>query len=220
MCTVQKLLRLAAGFFILGLISLAPAQSWAQMYTPTGPANNPDCNPIGPTPNAGVNGTNPGASGPIISAMSNGSTIASAKAISNRLYPRGYGPMQTKLAMCIANLEKAYQMITQMFGGPFDPLQIVMLILTMVINQIIMAILTLICAELTMFMNDIQTFAKNAISFINNLVCIPLPKWNANIFGIQNPPATHCAGSPFNGQAGLGGMNATIPAMTPYKFGQ
>jgi hypothetical protein len=166
----KQLRRLVAGIFLLGLLVLAPMHSWAQTY------NAPTCG----SPN-GATGAGSGPDGlpQTVTAMQNGSKIAYTKSVSNRLYPLGYGPMQTKLAMCISQIEAAYTLLSQMFSGPFDPLRLVSIILGLIAQQIIMQFLTALC---TVMQQEIQGFVKSAMNFILNLICIPLPKWNFSIY--------------------------------------
>jgi len=195
--SVRKLFCGAAVCAVIAFLLFAPSQSSAQMYTPS--STRCDCDMVSQT------------------AQKNGSTIAVTKAMSNRLYPMGYGPMQTKLAMCISQIEAAYTALSQMFSGPFDPLALVTSILNMIVTSIILQFLTALC---TVMQHDIQSFAKSALNFITNLICIPLPKWNLSIFSINAPPGGHCSGNPFNGMGSLGGLGVTVPPVQPYKFGQ
>ena len=91
-------------------------------------------------------------------AQGQGAQIAFTKATSNRLYPRGYGPKQTKLTTCVAMLQNAYMILSSLFSGPFDPLHIVTMILNVVVNIIVTQLLNFVCAMMVQLLNDAQNF--------------------------------------------------------------
>jgi hypothetical protein len=187
---------------VVVLLLLAPAQSWAQTtYTPNpNPPGDMDQN--------------------CITAQQNGAQIAVAKSSGNRLYPRGYGPMQTKLVTCISYLQQAYNIISSLLSGQFDPLGLVHIILNTVLNALVMSLLTQVCGEMMQFLGAVQNFAKSGLNFLLSLICIPLPKWNGNIFGAIIPPGGHCGGNPFGNAAPTGGLGITVPSVQPYSFRQ
>lgn len=153
-------------------------------------------------------------------AQGQGAQIAFTKATSNRLYPRGYGPKQTKLTTCVAMLQNAYMILSSLFSAPFDPLHIVTIVLNVVVNIIVTQLLNFVCAMMVQLLNDAQNFVKDGAEVLMNLICIPLPKWNLNnIFSITAPPGGHCGGNPFN-QAPNSGLNVVVPGVTPYTFKQ
>jgi hypothetical protein len=268
---------LAVGFFLLGLIALAPSHSWSTAAPTTPPTTTPPAlvqgaanassngaaqgtaaagpssqqattagqSQFAPTPgttnfgpqaeqgpggtwgpatpgiaSCGTTNNPPGDCDAIsIQAQCNGAKVAVTKANSNRLYPRGYGPKQTKLTTCMSILENAYMILSSLFSGPFDPLAIVVIILNVVVTIIVTQLLNLVCAMMLQLLNATQNFIKSGMEILMNLICIPLPKWTTNIFHITAPPGGHCGGNPFT-NAPTGGLNVTIPGVQPYQFRQ